>query len=423
MQKSKMSSTLLYGIIIFLFLSTLYLSWRGYVLTNRIHSLTNALRRAADFSDQVELPEDTVELSALFSAIALFNRRFQRQMEQAKSERSRLAAVLEQIPDGVMIVDSNNRIEFANPAAHQLLESEELIGRSVAQALRYHQLVETWQRCIENGTMQSEVLEMPLQRGFLQLVAAPDEYAPGSSLLLVQDLTRLRRLETVRRDFISNLSHELRTPLASLKALTETLQAGALNDPPAAERFLKRIETEVDALTQMAQELLDLSRIESGEIGLNLQKVNPLELLEGALTRMKMQAERADVNLRLDCPDGLPPVQADMARVEQVLVNLIHNGIKFTSAGGTVTLSAQTGSRLIHFAVQDTGVGIPLQDLSRIFERFYKTDRARATRGTGLGLSISKHLIESHGGEIWAESVEGQGSTFYFSLPIFEEDR
>lgn len=417
-----MSPSLLYFIIALLAVTTLYLGWRGYVLVNRIHTLTNALRHAANLSDQVELPEDTVELSALFSAIALFNRRSRQQMEHAKSERARLAALLEQIPDGVVIADENNRIEFANPAAHRLLESKDLIGRSVVQALRYHQLVETWQKSKESGAMQSEVLEKPLQQGFLQLVAAPDKYAPGSSLLLVQDLTRLRRLETVRRDFISNLSHELRTPLASLRALTETLQDGALHDPPAAQHFLKRIETEVDALTQMAQELLDLSRIESGKIGLNLQKVNPLELLDGALTRMKMQAERAEINLQLDCPQALPPVHADLARVEQVLVNLIHNGIKFTSTGGTVTLSAQTGSRFIRFAVQDTGVGIPLQDLPRIFERFYKTDRARATRGTGLGLSISKHLIEAHGGEIWAESVEGQGSSFYFSLPIFEEE-
>jgi len=222
----------------------------------------------------------------------------------------------------------------------------------------------------------------------------------------------------VRRDFISNLSHELRTPLASLKALTETLQDGALDDPPAAQRFLSRIETEVDALTQMAQELLDLSRIESGKIELNLQETTPQKILQRAADRMRLQAERADVNLTLDCLSELPNIQADVARIEQVLVNLIHNGIKFTSTGGTVTLSAEAGSRLIRFAVTDSGSGIPADDLPRIFERFYKADPSRRSGGTGLGLSISKHLIEAHGGKIWAESREGSGSTFYFELPI-----
>ena len=131
-----------------------------------------------------------------------------------------------------------------------------------------------------------------------------------------------------------------------------------------------------------------------------------------------MQAERADIHLVLDCPNELPNIQADVARIEQVLVNLIHNGIKFTSMGGTVTLSAESGSRSIRFAVSDSGIGIPANDLPRIFERFYKADPSRRSRGTGLGLSISKHLIEAHGGKLWAESVEGQGSTFYFELPI-----
>lgn len=413
-----MSPFLLYVIIALLAGSTLYLGWRGYVLTDRLQVLTRALRLAADEDNQVAFPDETTELAELFSALSLFNRRLQRQMKQAKSERSRLSALLEQIPDGVMIANEDNQIEFANPAAYELLETEGLIGKSVAQGLRYHQLVETWQAAKESGEMRSEVLEKPLQRGFLQLVAVSDEYVPGGSLLLIQDLTRLRRLETVRRDFISNLSHELRTPLASLKALTETLQDGALDDPSAALHFLERIDREVDALSQMAQELLDLSRIESGQIALDLHTVQPCRLLEGALTRMKMQAERAEIFLTLDCSsEGLSAVYVDLTRVEQVLVNLIHNAIKFTSTGGAVTLSAQAGSRFIRFAVQDTGVGIPLQDLPRIFERFYKTDRARATRGTGLGLSISKHIIEAHGGRIWAESVEGRGSTFYFELP------
>jgi two-component system phosphate regulon sensor histidine kinase PhoR len=222
----------------------------------------------------------------------------------------------------------------------------------------------------------------------------------------------------------------LRTPLASLKALTETLQEGALDDPPAARRFLGRIQTEVDALTQMATELLELSRIESGQVPLELKPVSPSKLIHATAERMKMQAERAGLTLRVDCAPDLPYIRADMPRLEQVLVNLIHNAVKFTRPGGEVMLTASVaslslkgrnvldGSEAICFLVHDTGVGIPPDDLTRIFERFYKIDRARSGGGTGLGLSISRHLVEAHGGRIWAESAEGHGSTFFFTIPL-----
>ncbi len=283
--------------------------------------------------------------------------------------------------------------------------------------LRQYQLVEAWQRSRRTGEAQEESVELPARRRFLQLVVLPDRQT-GGSLLLVQDLTRVRRLETVRRDFISNVSHELRTPLASLKALTETLRDGALEDPKAAQRFLGRIETEVDALTQMATELLELSRIESGQVPLELKAVPAAALLLSATERMRAQAERAGLVLRLDTAQDMTEVKADPPRLEQVLVNLIHNAVKFTGPGGEVVLSAQTEAGFVRFSVRDTGVGIPADDLERIFERFYKADRARSGGGTGLGLSISRHLVEAHGGRIWAESTEGQGSTFYFTIPV-----
>jgi two-component system phosphate regulon sensor histidine kinase PhoR len=236
-------------------------------------------------------------------------------------------------------------------------------------------------------------------------------------LLLVQDLTRLRRLETVRRDFVSNLSHELRTPLASLKALAETLQEGALEDPPAARRFIGQIEIEVDALTQMANELLELSKIESGRFSLNRSPVAPCDLLHSASQRMQVQAERANIILSVECAPDLPKVQVDSQRLEQVLVNLIHNAVKFTRPGGEVALLAELIDSFLRFAVRDTGVGIPAEELSRVFERFYRVDRSRTGSGTGLGLSIAKHIVEAHGGKIWVESTEGRGSTFYFTIP------
>ena len=419
-----MNTTALYLSIGILILIALFLGWRGFVLNQRINVLTKALRYAAEQSERIDLPDETVELSHLFSAISLFNRHFETQLTEIRAQRERLAAVLEQISDGILISGQDSHIQFANPAAHKLLEHEGkgLVGRSVAQALRHHQFIETWQKCKDTGQLQSGVFEKPFQNSFLQLVVAPDQFAPGGTLLLVQDLTRLRRLETVRRDFISNISHELRTPLASLKALTETLQDGALDDPLVARRFMGRIETEVDALTQMAQELLDLSRIESGQVVLELQEVAPDTIVQRVAERMRAQAERAEISLITNSFDGLPNVHVDLARIEQVFVNLIHNAIKFTSTGGTVTLSVEVDSGNIRFAVADTGIGIPSRDLPRIFERFYKADRARRSGGTGLGLSISKHLVEAHQGKIWVESFEGRGSTFYVSLPITQEN-
>jgi two-component system phosphate regulon sensor histidine kinase PhoR len=205
--------------------------------------------------------------------------------------------------------------------------------------------------------------------------------------------------------------------LASLKALVETLQEGALEDPPAANRFLSQMVREIDNLTQLVQELLELSRIESGKVPLNRTPIQPVDLLDQAHNRMALQAERAGISIVRIEEDNLPLVFADSIRISQVLLNLLHNAIKFTPPGGRITLQATNRVHDVVFSIQDTGVGIPSQDRLRIFERFYKTDRSRSGGGTGLGLSIAKHLVEAHGGHIWVESTEGSGSTFSFSIP------
>ncbi len=336
------------------------------------------------------------------------------------SEHSKLSAVLDQMADGVLIADFEGRVQLLNPAAERLfgIGKETGLGRSVVEVLRYHQLVDLWTAAKE-GQRQTTMLEFGSQHLFLQATGMPLKIAEKDSILILfQDLTQLRRLETVRRDFISNVSHELRTPLASLKALSETLQEGALEDPPAARRFLLRMETEIDNLTQLVNEILDLSRIESGKVLLSFQRIQPCDLLGPAYERMELQVARAGLELVLNCRADLPAVFADPDRITQVVINLIHNATKATPPGGRITLSAYQDRELIVFFVKDTGVGIPKGDLARIFERFFKSDRARSGGGTGLGLSIARHMVESHGGSIWAESEAEMGSTLYFSLPI-----
>ncbi len=395
-----------------------WLGWRYFVLRRSLKRYEAMLHAVADAEKTVsDLPEDLPALEEFSNTVKTLALALSVRTSVVEAERARLAAVLERMTDGVLIADSEGRIQFANPAAERLFETGQAVGRRVVEVLRQYQLVEAWQRSRETGEAQEESVEIPARRRFLQLVVLPDRQT-GGSLLVVQDLTRVRRLETVRRDFISNVSHELRTPLASLKALTETLRDGALEDPKAASRFLGRIETEVDALTQMATEVLELSRIESGQVPLELKAVPAASLLISAAERMRAQAERAGLALRMGADQDMTEVRADPPRLEQVLVNLIHNAVKFTRPGGQVVLAAQAESDFVRFSVSDTGAGIPAEELERIFERFYKADRARSGGGTGLGLSISRHLVEAHGGRIWAESTEGQGSTFYFTIPI-----
>ena len=386
-------------------------AWRYYTLRQNLNDYARAIRQRSG-----ENSINGTELENLSSAVASLIAVFNLQHATLESERSRLATVLDQITDGVLIADAHGLIQFANPAAGRLFQFANPLNHSIVEVVRNHQLVETWRRCLQTGQMQSESVEVPTRHQFLQLVVIPDQHTSGS-LLLVQDLTRLRRLETVRRDFVSNLSHELRTPLASLRALAETLQDGALDDPPAARRFVDQIQIEVDALTQMVNELLELSKIESGRFSLDRSPVAACDLLASAAQRMQLQAERADLNLRVECADDLPNVQIDAQRLEQVLVNLIHNAVKFTRPGGEIVLSAEPDEGSIRFAVRDTGVGIPADEISRIFERFYRVDKSRTGNGTGLGLSIAKHIVEAHEGKIWVESAEGKGSTFYFTIP------
>ncbi|MCB8983106.1 MAG: PAS domain S-box protein [Ardenticatenaceae bacterium] len=354
-------------------------------------------------------------------------------INELTEERDQLASVLAYMADGVIIADAYGYVRQVNPAAMRLLGTTEkkALGRPIAETLRHHQLIGLWQQCQSETEEQIAAVEVGPDL-FLQAVVTPI-MRRGSLVYLVilQDLTTIRRLETIRRDFISNISHELRTPLASLRAVVETLQDGALADPPAATRFLSRAEHEVDTLTQMVEELLELSRIESGRVPLKLSPTAVYDLVQRPLERFRAQANRDNLQLVVDIPGDLPLVLADAGRMQQVVNNLVHNALKFTPRG-QVTVAAyvdqeapkQVREKLagappsVVISVTDTGVGIPEEDLPRIFERFYKSDRAR-TRGrggTGLGLAIARHIVQAHNGRIWAESKEGKGSTFYFSL-------
>jgi two-component system phosphate regulon sensor histidine kinase PhoR len=395
--------------------------------TRSIHRLKQVATRMADGDLDARLyqaPRD--DLGDLTRAFNYMGDQLRDQVQDLADERGRLAAVLENMADGVLITDDMGRVSLINPAAARLLETdeEEAIGRSFAVVARHHELIESWQQGYDQRQEQVVAVEMDRQGSFVQMIVTPLGTAEQQScLIILQDLTRIRRLETVRRDFISNISHELRTPLASLKALVETLRDGALDDPPAARRFLEHAEYEVDALTQMVEELLELTRIESGMVPLQLSPTPITNVLLPPVDRLRHQAERLDLTLKVDLPDDLPPVLADASRAQQIVGNLVHNAIKFTPEGGKIIVRARRhgDKSMVVFSIKDNGVGIPAGELPRIFERFYKGDRARSGGGTGLGLAIARHLVQVHGGQIWAKSKEGVGSTLYFTLPMAGE--
>lgn len=392
----------------------------------RTSSTLRRLTQAAERITKGDLGARTLSLSGgeIGQFVRAFNRmaeKLQTQIAKRAKEKDRLHTVLHVMTDGVLIVNRHGRVRLLNPAAAQILKTtqERALKRSFVQAVRDHRIVEVFLRCQQSGRNETAVLELDRER-FLQMMVTP--FLRGDDrgyLIVIQDLTRLHQLQTVRQDFISNVSHELRTPIASLRALVETLSDGALEDSVAAHRFLRHMEVEVDALSQMVQELLDLARIEAGKAPLQLAATPTLNLLRHATERLQTQATRAQLTLRIEGATELPLVYVDGNRVEQVLTNLIHNAIKFTPTGGEIRVSATASdAQTLTVKVADTGVGIAPEDLPRVFERFYKADRARSGGGTGLGLAIAKHIIQAHGGRIWVESRLGKGSTFCFTLPL-----
>ncbi|MEP7198513.1 MAG: ATP-binding protein [Chloroflexota bacterium] len=342
-------------------------------------------------------------------------------IQTLQREQTRMASILAHMADGLLLVDARGAVTQINQAAEKILDARagEAVGKSFTQVVRDHELAECLRRAQAMAQEQTRVVERSGAHRFLRMVATPvpAANAPQTYLVMLQDLTPVRRLEMVRRDFISNVSHELRTPLAALQALVETLNDGALEDLHAARGFVAQMEDEVHHLTQLVNDLLDLSSVESGTAPIQRAPVDLSAIVARAAERLQPQATRAGVSLVvMDAPAAI--VNADGARLEQVMLNLIHNAIKFTPSDGQIECRVAAHAEHVTVSVRDTGVGIGAADLPRIFERFYKVDKARAGGGTGLGLAIAKHIVELHGGQIWAESNEGHGTTIVFTLPL-----
>jgi two-component system phosphate regulon sensor histidine kinase PhoR len=321
---------------------------------------------------------------------------------------------------GIVRLRDDLVVEFANEAAHAILErrSGTMVGRSALEAF-----VDTRVEGIARTAMEygSATGELTVRSAAGATVTVRARRSPVSGVWLVmEDVSELRRLQRIRTEFIDNLSHELRTPITTISLLAETAARDAEAAPARLRDKISKIEIETGHLTQMVNELLDLSRIESGTVQLLLDDVDMVRLAQTTSERLRLFAERQGLRLRLDVPNRVLRVRGDEDRLGQVLINLLHNAVKFSPNGGEIVLGVREGEGEVVIRVSDPGIGVPASDRARIFERFYKVDRARVRGrgGTGLGLSIARHVVESHGGRIWAESVEGEGSIFSFTVPL-----
>jgi len=350
---------------------------------------------------------------------------FQQEQDQVlAAHQAQLQALFNSMAEGVLVLDANGRIQLVNQSLQRLFAlTSDVRGQTILEAFRIQELADLVKRLPREKAVHRFEFELPgMEERWLQVNAAAvfnRDGAPHGGILVFHDLTRLKQLENTRQEFVANVSHELRTPLSLIKGFVETLLGGAKNDPELATRFLRTIERHTDRLTYLIEDLLTISRLESGQIVMNLQ---PVELRDEAQRVVEaLQARAAEKGALLDnqVPAGLM-ARADADRLEQVFFNLVENAIKYGHPGSRVCLGARNAEPgRVELWVQDNGPGIPSDSTDRIFERFYRVDRARSREsgGTGLGLAIVKHIVQAHSGEVWVKSELGQGATFYFTLP------
>ncbi len=346
-----------------------------------------------------------------------------RQEQYARQTQIQQEALFNSMAEGLLLLDQSGRIQLANRACLELFEiSADIRSRTILEALRVHELAEL----VETLGKQRQIVgtELKLLRPnerFLQVNGAAIFNGAGErygTILVFHDLTRLKELERTRQEFVANVSHELRTPLSLIKGYVETLLDGAKDNPDVAAKFLQTIDRNAERLKLLIEDLLTISELESGRLQLNLQEVGLSSIIEKVLADFRTRAAEKEIKLLSQVPDLR--VRADADRLEQVMSNLIDNALKYGRQKGTATITASAlENGEVEVCVQDDGPGIPPEALERIFERFYRVDKARSREqgGTGLGLSIVKHIVQSHGGRVWATSQVGFGTAFYFTLP------
>lgn len=351
--------------------------------------------------------------------------KLQYQIDEVSQEKSRLENIVSTMASGVMVLDSEGRVRIINRAAEKMfgISFAASEGKHCVEVIRHFGLNEEILRCLKDAhVIEYEfTFYFPEEKNIKSYIAPVYRDQSQSGVTIVfHDITDLRRVEQMRADFVANASHELRTPLTVIKGYAETLLGGAMDDLAAREKFVSVIDKEADRLQRLVDELLTLSRVESQVKEAKRQTVPLTEVVKSAAEELKHRFQEKDIALKTTFAESVDPVWANADEMKQVLVNLLENALKYTAPGGKVQVSVAGEGEFVRVQVTDTGIGIPAKEMPRIFERFYRVDKARSRQmgGFGLGLSIARHIVENHGGQIGVESIQDQGSTFWFTLPL-----
>lgn len=401
-----------------------FLFWMSRRTTSPIEQMRAVAGRIArcDFPRRVRIKAGG-ELGDLGEALDKMSGQLRARLEELNEEKTELSAILSSMTEGVVVVDGGGKIRLLNEAFREQFQiGNEAIGKTILEAVRNVALQELILEASKDGSVSARELTFlnPDERIFdvdAASLRAPDGVLTGT-VVVFHDITRIKKLENIRKEFVANVSHELRTPLSIVKGYVETLLDESPPDEQTAKQFLKTIDKNTRRLEALIDDLLTISALESQQAKLDLAPVSLRATAEAVADELANEAKGKSISVTFEVPDDFPLVRADAQRLHQILFNLIDNAVKYTQADGKVTISAAEKNGEIEVCVADNGPGIAPEHLPRIFERFYRADKARSRElgGTGLGLSIVKHIVQAHGGRVWAESELQKGSRFYFTL-------
>ncbi|MGU3566407.1 two-component system histidine kinase PnpS [Paenibacillus sp. D51F] len=430
---NRLWTVLIIGLLL-LFLVAAVVSYRiAKGLTSPLEQITDAAKRirSMDYSVRVDV-HNKDEIGELGAAINSMAEGLQVQMNRIQQNETQLYSVLDNMTSGVVMIDPAGRMMLLNRRAEEVLgfEHREMVGRPYSEAKQQFELSQIIQQGLEKQEAVHEEITFyfPEER-LLELNLVPvyqSDESFGGLLLVLHDVSAIRRLERMRSEFVANVSHELKTPITAIKGFAETLLGGAVNDPVMSKQFMQIIYDESERLNRLIGDILELSKIESRRVPLQFSPIDLASFMERSMTILESEAARKSITMTLDNAPGIY-LEADEDRLRQVVANLLQNGISYTPEGGKVSVRTslvhgEGGSEMVQIRIVDTGIGIPRKDLPRIFERFYRVDKARSrvSGGTGLGLSIVKHLVELHHGSITVDSTVGVGTAFTIELPVIQ---
>jgi len=398
--------------------------------SDRVDRLTKfSLRVAEGDFRPIDADRSGDALDSLAGSLNQTAAQLERTIRSLTEERNLSSAILGSMVEGVAVVNGSERLLFANAGFAEILglDVPPQSGSALVEIVRQTELLEAVRAVLKGDSrVESEIVTGTLRQHFFAVTVASVRAAETSGAVIVlHDITELRKLERVRRDFVANVSHEFKTPLTAIQGFAETLLAGAIDDPQNRMRFLEIILDHSRRLARLTDDLLKLSKMDADRLELEIRRMSVAQFVEGCIETTQKPAADKDLRVSVNLQSPVPDIAADRRRLAEVLQNLLDNAMQYTPSGGQIMVSASADDSEVTFTVSDTGIGIPRADQPRIFERFYRVDvaRSREVGGTGLGLSIAKHLVEAHGGRIWVESEVGQGSQFHFTVPVFDPER